>query len=204
MIRYTYNDPQFAKFTIALEDPTDQFDGGSSSEKLPQVIVRFDKSFDWGAINVRGLSHEKRSDTSTKRGSGFGVGGSFKIDDKNLLMGQYAQVSGDIDQLYGSNGYSIDATTGAFTFDKNRGLVLGWAHTYNDQLRANLVYGANRGKTAGDFADNRTLQQLHVGAIYSPIKNIELGAEYIHGSMKKFDGSSGKLDRVDLMARYSF
>jgi hypothetical protein len=130
-------------------------------------------------------------------------------------MGQYTQVNGDIDQLYGSNGYSIDANefdsagtqthigSGAITFDKNRGIVLGWAHTYNDQLRANLVYGANRAKTA-EAVDNRTLQQLHVGAIYSPIKNIELGAEYIHGSNKKFDGSSGKLERVDLMARYSF
>jgi hypothetical protein len=224
-IRYTYNDPQFAKFTVALEDPTDQFGGGSTSEKMPQVIVRFDKSFDWGAINVRGLSHEKRAivrdldgnvtASKTKRGSGFGVGGSFKVNDKNLLMAQYTKVDGDVDQLYGSNGYSIDVNqydnlgvqthvgTGAITFDKNQGLVIGWAHTYSDQLRANLVYGANRGKTA-EAVDNKTLQQLHVGAIYTPIKNVELGAEYIQGTNKKFDGSSGKLQRVDVMARYSF
>jgi hypothetical protein len=204
MIRYTYNDPQFAKFTVALEDPTDQAVGASSSEKMPQIVVRFDKGFDWGAINVRGLSHEKRSATQTKRGSGIGVGGSYKLNDKNLLMAQYARVDGDVDQLYGSNGYEIDGTTGAITFDKNQGLVLGWAHTYNDQLRANLAFGANRGKSATDYADNKTLQQLHVGAIYSPIKNVELGAEYIHGVNKKFDGSSGKMDRMDLMARYSF
>jgi hypothetical protein len=203
-IRYTYNDPQFAKFTVALEDPADQSGGASTNEKLPQLVLRFDKSFDWGAINVRLLEHEKRSASATKRGVGFGVGGSFKINDKNLLMGQYTQVNGDIDQLYGSNGYSIDAATGAITFDKNRGLVLGWAHTYSDQLRANLAFGGNRGKTATDQADNKTLLQLHVGAIYSPIKNIELGGEYIHGTNKKFDGTSGKLDRVDLMARYSF
>jgi hypothetical protein len=201
-IRYTYNDPQFAKFTVALEDPTDQSGGGSKNEKTPQLVARFDKSFDWGAVNLRLLSHEKRSASQSKHGSGVGVGGSYKLTDKDLLMGQYAQVNGDIDQLYGSNGYSIDGA-GAITFDKNRGVVLGWAHTYSDQMRVNLVYGANRAKTAEAIA-NRRLSQLHIGGIYTPVKNVELGAEYIQGRNEDFAGNTGKLQRVDLMARYSF
>ncbi|MFM2119105.1 MAG: hypothetical protein RL722_573 [Pseudomonadota bacterium] len=202
MIRYTYNDPQFAKFTVALEDPADQFGGGSNNEKLPQLVLRFDKGFDRGAVNARYLSHQKRSDSETKRGNGFGVGGSYKLTDKDLLMGQFTAVDGDIDQLYGSNGYAIDGS-GAITFDKNRGLVLGWAHAYNDQLRANVVYGANKGKTA-EAIDNKKLAQFHIGAIYSPIRNVELGAEYIYGKSTKFSGDTGKMQRVDLMARYSF
>ena len=214
-IRYTYNDPQFAKFTVALEDPTDQFAGGSSNEKLPQVVLRVDRSFDRGAVNVRLLEHEKRSFNQTKRGAGVGIGGSYKVNDKNLLMAQYTQVNGDIDQLYGSNGYSIDSDqfdaagnqthvgTGAITFDKNRGLVLGWAHNSSDQLRANLAFGMNRAKSA-EAIDNKRLTQLHVGAIYSPIRNIELGGELILGRKVNFAGDTGKMQRVDLMARYSF
>jgi hypothetical protein len=208
-IRYTYNDPQFAKFTFALEDPTDQGGPGSSAnEKTPQLVARFDKSFDWGAVNARLLSHEKRIGDQTKRGSGIGLGGSYKLTDKDLLMGQYTRVDGDIDQLYGSNGYAADSS-GKIVFDKNMGVVVGWAHTYNDQLRVNLVYGMNRGKTAPDPTNpdalaNRRLSQLHVGGIYSPIKNIELGAEYIQGRNETFAGDTGKLQRVDLMARYSF
>jgi hypothetical protein len=210
-IRYTYNDPQFAKFTIALEDPTDLGGPGSSvSEKLPQLVLRVDKSFDWGAVNARFLSHEKRSETETKRGTGFGVGGSYKLTDKDLLMAQYTRVDGDVDQLYGSNGYLIDPVTQAITFDKNVGLVAGWAHTYSDQLRVNLVYGYNKGKTSTVDAvnelgtDNKSLSQWHIGAIYTPVKNIELGAELIVGKSKTFAGDTGKLQRVDLMARYSF
>jgi hypothetical protein len=45
---------------------------------------------------------------------------------------------------------------------------------------------------------------VHVGAIYSPIKNVELGAEYIHGLRKTFAGEEGKLSRFDLMGRYMF
>lgn len=204
MIRYTYNNPQFAKLTFALEDPEDQFGGGSANERMPQFVARFDKSFDWGAINVRALAHEKRSAGETKRGFGFGVGASFKLGDSDLLMGQFARVDGDIDQMYGSNGYDIDADTGAITFDKNKGIVLGWAHTYSGQLRGTVAFGHNRAERATALADNKRLSQLFVNLIYSPIKNIELGAELIVGDRKTFLGEKGQMRRVDLMGRYSF
>jgi hypothetical protein len=204
MIRYTYGDAKAGyKWTFALEDPEDQFGGGSANEKMPQLVARFDKSFDWGAINIRGLAHEKRSVTQTKRGFGIGLGGSYKLTDKDLLMGQYTLVDGDVDQLYGSNGYSIDSEFGAITFDKNQGLVVGYAKTFNDQLRGNVAFGMNRGKTA-EAVDNKTLQQLFVNFVYSPFKNVELGAEYIHGTRKTFGGDTGTMSRFDLMGRYSF
>ena len=203
MIRYTYADPQARqKFTFALEDPEDQFGGGSANEKMPQLIARFDKNFDWGAVNARVLAHEKRSATQTKRGYGIGVGASYKLTDKDLLMGQYTRVDGDIDQLYGSNGYAID-TAGAISFDKNQGLVLGYAKTFSDQLRGSVVLGLNRGKSA-QATDNRTLRQFHVGMIYSPLKNVELGGELILGERKTFNDEKGTMSRFDLMGRYSF
>jgi DcaP outer membrane protein len=204
MVRYTYADAKAGfKLTAALEDPEDQFGGGSANERLPQIVLRADKSFGWGAVNARVLAHEKRSFAEAKRGFGVGIGASYKITDKDLLMGQYTRVDGDIDQLYGSNGYAIDATTGAITFDKNQGLVVGYAKTFSDQLRGTLSYGMNRGKTA-QAVDNRTLQQVFINVIYSPIKNVELGAEYIHGKRKTFTPETGTMSRFDLMGRYSF
>ena len=216
MVRYTYGDAKAGyKFSFAAEDPEDPFGGGSANERMPQLVARFDKSFDWGAVNIRGLLHEKRSATETKRGWGFGVGGSYKITDKDILMGQYTRVDGDVDQLYGSNGYSIDTDkfdatgaqthvgTGALTFDKNQGLVFGYAKTFSDQLRGSIAYGMNKGKTA-EAVDNKRLQQLFVNMIYSPFKNVELGAEYIYGKRKTFTDDTGTMSRFDLMGRYSF
>ena len=209
MIRYTYADAKAGnKFTIALEDPEDQFGGGSANEKMPQLVARFDKTFGWGAVNARVLAHEKRSvlesgASQTKRGFGFGVGASYKLTDKDVLMGQYTRVDGDVDQLYGSNGYAIDTTTGAISFDKNQGLVLGYAKTFSDQLRGTVVLGLNRGKSA-QALDNRSLTQFHLGMIYSPLKNVELGGELIMGKRKNFNDETGTLTRFDLMGRYSF
>ena len=203
-VRYSYGDAKAGyKFTAALEDPEDQFGGGSHHERMPEVVLRFDQSFDWGAVNVRGLAHEKRSDLASKRGYGFGVGGSYKLTDKDLLMGQYTRVDGDVDQLYGSNGYSINGETGALTFDKNQGLVLGYAKTFSEQLRGTLAYGMNKAKTA-EAVNNKRLQQFHLNLIYSPIKNVELGGEIVLGERKTFDNETGKMQRLDLMGRYSF
>ena len=203
MIRYSYGDSKAGyKVTVAVEDPEDQFGGGSANERLPQLVARFDQRFDWGAVNVRGLMHEKRSLTTTKRGYGLGLGGSFKLTDKDLLMGQYTAVEGDIDQLYGSNGYSI-AGDGSITFDKNQGLVVGYAKTFSDQWRGTVAFGMNQGKTA-QAVDNKRLQQLFVNLIYAPIKNVELGGEVIIGERKTFSGEKGVMQRLDLMGRYSF
>ena len=196
MVRYTYNDPQFAKFTFAIEDP-------ENGAQMPNLIARFDQSYDWGAINLRVLGHEKRVDNKSKKGAGFGIGGSYKLTDKDLLMAQYTKVDGDIDNLYGANGYMTDAG-GNVMFDKNQGLVLGYAKTFDDKLRGTLAYGYNKSTTPDIGLNNKTLWQAHVNFIYSPIKNVELGAEYIYGQRKVFTDETGTLSRFDLMGRYSF
>jgi hypothetical protein len=204
MVRYAFGDAtRTALITLAAEDPVDQFGGGSANERLPELVARMDKSFAWGAVNLRALAHEKRSSTQTKRGYGFAVGGNYKFGDKDSLMGQYTLVNGDVDQLYGSNGYAVDAQTGAITFDKNQGLVIGYAHVFSDKLRGNIATGFNRGRTA-QASENRTLEEAFLNLIYSPAKDVDLGGEWIYGSRRTFSQGTGTLSRFDLMARYSF
>lgn len=206
MVRYSYADDKAGyKFTVALEDPQDQAQIGavnSANERLPELVLRYDQTFGWGAVNIRGLTHEKRSATQTRRGYGMAVGGNYKLTDKDLLMAQYTRVDGDVDQLYGSNGYAI-AGDGSISFDRNQGLVFGYARTFSQRLRGTAAFGMNRGTTAV-AVDNRRLQEMFLNMIYSPLKGVELGAEYIYGKRKTFAGDSGTLSRFDLMARYSF
>ena len=204
MVRYAFGDAtKSALVTLAAEDPVDQTDGGSANERMPQLVARLDKTFAWGALNLRAMTHEKRSLTETKRGYGFATGGSIKFSGKDSLMGQYTYVDGDVDALYGSNGYAINAQTGAIGFDKNQGWVIGYAHIFSDRLRGNISTGFNRGKTA-QAVDNRTLEEAFFNLIYSPVKEVDLGGEWIYGSRRTFADGTGTLSRFDLMARYSF
>ena len=203
-VRYAFGDAKSGvRVTLAGEDPADLAGGPSSGNKVPQLVARLDKTFEWGALNVRAMTHTKRSDTETRRGYGIGVGGSYKLGDKDLLMAQYALVDGDVDALYGSNGYAIGKTSGAISFDRNQGLVLGYAHVFSPALRSNVALGLNRGQTVLGASD-RMLEEVFVNFIYSPIKNVDLGSEYIWGKRKTFAGQVGSLSRIDLMGRYSF
>ena len=93
-------------------------------------------------------------------------------------------------------------------------LPYGWGRPshcvpFTDQFRGSFVLGFNRGKTSLStidslIPDNKTLGQLFVNLIYSPIKNVELGGEVIYGQRKTFAGDTGTMSRFDLMGRYSF
>jgi hypothetical protein len=207
-IRYTWGDAKAGyKFSFAAEDPSDQFGGGSADERLPHLVARFDKSFDWGGANIRVLSHEKRDASGIrKRGYGIGMGGGYKLSDKDMLMATVASVNGDFDNMIGSNGYRFDGSK--FLFDRNVGVALGWAHTFSDQLRSNVSYEESRAHVSDEFLAlgdaNKRLQQLHLGAVYSPIKNVELGSEIVWGRRTTYQSGIGTMARLDLMGRYSF
>ncbi len=207
-IRYTYNTPTGASFKVALENPTD-------GANRPNLVLAASKSFDWGgAFNVRFVSHEQRTGGLSKNGSGFGVGGSYKLTDTLTAMGQYAALDADNDNalMYGSNYITNDLTTGALLLDKTRGYVLGLTNTFSSQLRATLAYGVVESQwgvndpyvLAYGLDGNKNLKQLHLNFFYTPIKNVDLGVELIQGKRTTFGGEVCDLSRVNLSGRYSF
>jgi len=209
-IRYTYNTPTGASFKVALENPTD-------GANRPNLVLAASKSYDWGgAFNVRFISHEQRSGDVSKNGSGYGIGGSYKLTDSLTVMGQYASVDADDGNImYGAN--YPDSSTGAILMDKSRGYVLGLTNVFNSQWRATLAYGSVESQigstdpyviayesTNSPSLGNKSLKQWHLNFFYTPIKNVDLGAELIGGTRTTFDGKTGDMSRVNLLGRYSF
>ena len=202
-IRYTYGLPSGYTFKAALENPSD-------GAHRPNLVLSAAKSFDDGAISARFISHEQRSGGLSKNGLGFGIGGSYKITGDMTVMGQYARAEGDMDNaiMYGSN--YPDTSTGTMLLDKSDGLVLGLTNVFNSQWRATLAYGqavstaSNTSTYALASGGNKSVKQLHLNFFYTPIKNVDLGAELIQGKRKTFGGDVGDMSRVDLIARYSF
>jgi len=43
-----------------------------------------------------------------------------------------------------------------------------------------------------------------VNLFYSPVRAIDLGVEYRHGSRELVNGQSGTIDRLEFAARYNF
>ena len=203
--RYTYNNPQLAKFQFALEEPSD-------GAHAPNLVARMDKAFDWGSLSARILSHEQRISGVSKRGMGLGLSGSYKLTGTTTLMGQYTLMDGDNDGAYlvGANYPVVDGTT--LRLDRAQGVVLGLANVFSEQLRGTLSMGWVRSRNRlGDayvsaYGDtgNLRLFQWHAGMYYTPIKNVELGTELLGGRRTTFGGATGNMTRLNLQARYLF
>ena len=204
-IRYTYNTPTGASFKVALENPSD-------GAQRPNLVLAASKSYDWGgAFNVRFVAHEQRFGDLSKNGTGYGFGGSYKLTDSMTVMGQFAQVDGDNDNALMMGANYPDASTGAVLLDRSRGYVLGLTNNFSSQLRGTLAYGSVESQinAAAPYASlgwpgNKSLKQWHLNFFYTPIKNVDLGAEYSGGQRTTFDGQTGDLSRFNLLGRYSF
>ncbi len=90
---------------------------------------------------------------------------------------------------------------------------MGTTYKFSPQLRSTLAYGALFANDGTDFAralnkpDNKAnekVQQAWINFIYSPVKPVDLGIEYINGERETFAGEKFSDDRVGFMARYSF
>lgn len=207
-IRYTYALPSGETFKAALENPSD-------GAQRPNLVLTASKSFDGGGVSARFIAHEQRGadllgNTVSKSGSGWGFGGNYKLTDDLTFMGQYAEADGDADNaiMFGAN-YPT-AGSGTLLLDRSRGYVLGLTNVFSPKLRATLAYGyiesqANAAYIAayGD-SGNKSLSQWHLNFFYTPIKNVDLGAELIQGTRKTYGGETGDMSRVNLLGRYSF
>lgn len=210
-------------------DPT-----GSASTagfaKSPDLIVRWDKAFTQGSLSLRAVSHEHRVDGSmqlgagvsrvvdeSRRGYGVSLSGVYRFTDNDQLS--FIATGGEGIGRYFNyiEGAGYNANTNQITMEKAFGLVVGYQHKFSETLRLNLVYGGQRhydnaytdwaranGLDSGRFGVNRQVQQFHVGAIWNPVKYVDIGAEYIYGLRETLAGQRGDMSRINLMARYNF
>lgn len=218
MVRYTYDMPSVVKLTAAIEGA--ELNGstvpGNSTDLVsqsPRLVLRADKAFDWGTLNLRVASHKEQASTTgeSAQAVSWGIGGSFKLTEDLTFFGQYNQVQQDI-----NGGLMVGANTpkvvnGVLTLDRSKGTVLGLTNVFNPQWRATVAYSTmESGLNASDAyvtnnADvNSKLVQWHINAFYTPIKNVDLGAELIGGRRETFLSGSGDMGRVNLLARYTF
>ncbi|WP_310625096.1 DcaP family trimeric outer membrane transporter [Limnohabitans sp.] len=166
-IRYTYATPQSGNYTVALENSVsyvlDATGTAMSSgfSKKPDLIVRWDRAFDWGALNLRAVSHEIQVNNggthttndggtvvqginSAKRGTGMAASGQIKTVGEDFISWIVTSGTGIGRYFNYIEGAGYNANTGAIELEKATGIVLGYQKKFSDSLRMNLVYGQQK------------------------------------------------------------
>lgn len=236
-IRYTYPTKDNGSFTVAVENSvsyvldktgsvtTDAATGkvATGFSRVPDLIGRWDKGYDWGAISVRGVSHELRLKdpaagvSVSRRGYGLAASGLYKTVGNDFLTWAVTGGTGIGRYFNYIEGAFFDDVNNKIVIEKALGLVVGYQHKPSDTLRFNGSIGYQRDYDneytdfaranlldSGRFGINRQLWQSHLGFIWNPVKGVDLGAEYIYGRRKTLAGETGDLSRVNLSAKYNF
>lgn len=207
-------------FSFAIENPESTvtpFGGGTrivaDDNALPDFTARYTHKADWGQLSVAGivrqLSYQDGAaidDSVTS--AGIAVSGSIKLAAKDKL--QFMVVSGaGLGRYVGlntTNGAVLDDNNQLETIDVTGGFI-AYQHYWNDQWRSTFTYSMlsidNNTALTGMSAIESTAS-WHANLLYSPVKNLTVGAEIGQANKSLESGADGDLTRVQFSAKYSF
>lgn len=163
-----------------------------------------------GTASARALVEHYKSEVANddKTGWGAAVGTNYQVTEPLKVSADVSYVKGNSNYLYGSNSaFYVD--TNSIEQNEVIGVQVGATYQFSPQLRSTLAYGALFADDGTDYARlnvdaNEKVQQAWINFIYSPVKPVDLGIEYINGERETFKGQKFSDDRVGFMARYSF
>lgn len=226
-LRYTYVTPEMGNYTAAIENSSSYVLNSSGSattagfSKVPDLVARWDRAFTWGSLSLRGVSHEHRVNdgagvNQSRRGNGLAASGQIKTVGDDFISWIVTGGTGIGRYFNYIEGAAYNPTANRVVMEKALGLVLGYQRKFSDTFRMNFVLGTQKnydneytdfaranGFAGGQFGINRRVTQAHVGGIWNPIKQVDVGVEYIYGKRETLLGETGNMSRINLLGRYN-
>ena len=220
MVRYSGSLNPVTSYAIALEKGSDDNRAPALSSK-----IKYDFAEGKGTTSARALltevrskeafdkDHHQLSANESDLGWGIALGAKYKFTDSLQAMLDYSHVKGDSKfLLYTNNAFNVNPTNYDLNLNEFDAVTVGTTYQITPKVRSTLAYGAMFAKDNNAFAQhalqdtaqNKTLQQGWLNVMFSPVKPITFGLEYIYGERKTFNGQKGKDNRVGAMARYNF
>jgi len=204
----------------------------SGTDHLPDFTARLTYAGKRGEVALSGLVRQVRGESTgsalvnnvstagatgqgvTATGFGASIGGKLFLNAKKTSDIRFIATYGqDIGRYVGLNfapDAVYDPATNRLT-DVKVLAALASAHlTVTPQWRVNLMGSFqhvtyDRSLTLASLAGlNKSAWSAAANLFWSPVKQIDLGLEYRHGSRELVSGASGSVDRVEFAAKYSF
>ena len=210
-VRYGFNLAPATKLFISAEEGDSS--GTNIKYSVPNLTAKLTQGFadGKGSVSARALVENYKSADDSDTAWGLAAGVNYQVMDPLKISADVSYVDGNSNYLYGSNSaYVVNAANGKIAQNEAFGVQVGGTYKFNEKLRSTLAYGALFADDGTDYArllntaENEEVYQAWINFIYSPVKPLDLGVEYINGKRDTFAGNSYKDNRVGLMAKYSF
>ncbi len=217
-VRYTAPTAN-GSWSFSLENPETTltpFGGGSridaDDSTVPDVVVRRNWTGRWGNLSISALIRELKIDEmgldDSAVGAGLGVAGKFTLSDGDDFRWQ-VNYGNALGRYLGLNSFNVGAldATNKIVLTTQYGAFAAYRHVWNERLHSS--FGASYSSADNDTAISglavpESYQSAHADIIWSPVKRMSLGAEYIWGRRKDESGDNGTLNRLQFSAKYLY
>ncbi|WP_218209307.1 DcaP family trimeric outer membrane transporter [Acinetobacter sp. F9] len=215
MIRYGFDLSPATQLFLAAEKPNSTAADIKSS--VPTLTAKLAHNFDdkKGNASARALVEVTKDENINKRKAGWGLaaGTTYQVLEPLKATLDVSYTKGVNGILYGTNAND------AFVDDENDrnieqneiwAVQTGLTYSILPNLKTSVGYGALFADKDSDYADlinataNKKVQQAWLNLVYSPVKPLEFGVEYVNGERKDFNNEKFKDNRIGLMSKYSF
>ena len=189
---------------------TTNVDTSTTKYVAPVLTAKVVQNFTGGSASARAFVEHYKDETARDDKMGYGVaaGVGFNPIEPLQLVADVSYVKGNSNYLIGSND-AYEIVDGNIEQNEAVAANIGATYRISPKLRTTLAYGTIIADDGTKFAKanggaNERLSQAWVNFIYSPVKPIDFGIEYVKGDRKTFSGEKHDDDRVGLMAKYNF
>ena len=206
-------------WVVSLENPETTLTpylGGSridaDDNSLPDLIVRRNWTGDWGNFSVAAMVRELKIDDGVlddaATGAALGLAGKLNVGERDDFRWQ-VNAGNALGRYLGLNAFNAGAINadGEIELTSQYGVFAAYRHIWNDKLHSS--FGASFARADNDtsislLAVPETYQSAHFNIIWSPVKRMQLGAEYIWGHREDESGDDGTLNRLQFSAKYVY
>lgn len=214
MVRYGFDLTPATQLFLAAEKPNSSAEDIKSS--VPTLTAKLAHNFDdkKGNASARALVEVYKDEDVNKRKAGWGLaaGTTYQVLDPLKATLDVSYTKGVNGILYGTNANAAFVDDeGNRNIEQNEIWAVQTGLTYSilSNLKTSLGYGALFADKDSDYADlnptaNKEVQQAWLNLVYSPVKPLEFGVEYVNGERKTFNNGKFKDNRIGLMSKYSF
>ena len=225
LVRYSYPMSKTTTLHVAVENPeTASANLGSPTlienddDSIPDFVVRLNQSFASGEVSVAGIVRQLSVDNGaiddTSSGYGLSVAGKINLDKAKRYEWKFMATYGSGIGRYVGLNFAPDAVFVPATGQlKNVDILGGYSAlkvNWTPKLRSTLTGSIqtvdyDSGLALASLANfNKQAWSVSANLFFSPVKGLDLGAEYRHGIREVVSGADGSLDRLEFLAKYSF
>jgi hypothetical protein len=147
---------------------------------------------------------------NTLFGWGILISTNIKIDEKNLLFGQYSFGQGIANYYVGFENNQLDAVHNPESGTMELKTIRGGFATYTFLINPAWMFSVTAGTSyikCFDFEPSDSFKSSKYFAsniFYDPIETIRLGFELTTGSRTNFDDQKGRSTRISFIANFAF